>query len=152
MRRTLASLMPAARAIVRVDQWVAFAGVSSSAIFATAFTCRSVMMRVLPWPRTVLLQSGDPALKKTAPPARHLLRRHPHPLGNLLVLQTIGGQKHDPRPLYKPGWLGSLTRQTLQRRSLFETQFNQGCRAHRDVLYQRGRARQILVIIYDALH
>ena len=87
------------------------------------------------WPRSVLLQSGDPALKKTAPPARRLLLRHPHPLGDLLVLQTIGGQKHDPRPLYQPGRLGSLSGQTLQRGSLFETQFNHGCRTHRVVLY-----------------
>ena len=48
MRRTLFSLMPAARAMRARLQWVALAGFSCSVISTTRFTRRSVMMRVRP--------------------------------------------------------------------------------------------------------
>jgi hypothetical protein len=48
MRRTLASLMPAAVAMVRVDQCVALVGFCCSVISTTFFTCRSVIVRVRP--------------------------------------------------------------------------------------------------------
>jgi hypothetical protein len=48
MRRTLASLMPAARAMVRVDQCVALAGFWCNVISTTFFTLWSVMVRGLP--------------------------------------------------------------------------------------------------------
>jgi hypothetical protein len=48
MRRTLASLMPVARAMVRVLQCVALGGFSCKVISTTFFTRPSLMMRVLP--------------------------------------------------------------------------------------------------------
>ncbi len=55
MRRTLASLMPMAAAIVRVLQFVALAGFRCSVISTTCFTRPSVMVRVLPGRRELLL-------------------------------------------------------------------------------------------------
>ena len=70
--------------------------------------------------RCVLLQSGDAAFQKALAPPRRLLRRDAHPPRDLLVLQTLGGQQHDPRPLHHTRRRRALSRQTLQRSSLLE--------------------------------
>ena len=96
MRRTLASLMPAARAIVRVDQCVALLGFSCSVISTIFFTSsiRDGARLARPW--RILFQSSDAAGKKAVPPPRHLLRSDVHPSGDLVVLQALGRQQHDP--------------------------------------------------------
>ena len=118
------------RAMVRVDQCVAFAGLLCSVMSTTRFTRRSVMVGVLARPRRVLFQSRDAACEKAVPPARRLLRRHVHPPGNLLVLQPVCGQQHDPRPLHNPGGQRTSSRHPLQGLSLFRAQVNCGSDAH----------------------
>src|ERR1700739_3921857 len=81
-------------------------------------------------PRCILFQSRDAACEKAVPPARRLLRRHVHPPGNLLVLQSFCGQQHDPRPLHNPRGQRTSARHSLQGVSLFRDQVNCGSDAH----------------------
>src|SRR6266481_818943 len=64
MRRTLASLMPAAAAMVRVLQCVAWAGFSRSVISTTFFTRRSVMIRARPGRGASFFRAAVPPLRK----------------------------------------------------------------------------------------
>jgi hypothetical protein len=64
MRRTLASLMPAAAAMVRSAPVRRVAGFCYNVVFTTLFARGSVMMRLRPGPRSVLFQRCHTALKK----------------------------------------------------------------------------------------
>jgi hypothetical protein len=67
--RTMAVwLMPVARAISRVDQWVASVGVSSSVLVITASTCSSVIVRGAPGRGS----STSPSRRRVANRPRHL--------------------------------------------------------------------------------
>ena len=68
MRRTLASLMPAAAAIVRVLQCVALAGLWRIVMSTTRFTWSSVIVRVLPGREASFCNAA-------IPPSRNRLRQ-----------------------------------------------------------------------------
>ncbi len=104
-----------------------------------------------PW--SVLLQSRDAACPKAVTPTRRLFRRDAHPLRDLFVFETLGGQQHDARSFYHPGGQQARPRHPLQGLSLFRIQLNRGCRSHPACRPpQDRRASHIIVTIYDALH
>ena len=82
MRRTLASPMPAARAIVRVDQCVALLGFSCSVISTIFFTSRFVMVRGLPG-------RGASFSRAAMPPARKRFRHRATFSGVMCIRRAI---------------------------------------------------------------
>ena len=73
-------------------------------------------------PGSILQQTLDPLLNKSASPKGHHARRNPHPLRNLIILHSFGGQQNNAASLCHAHRSRPPARQLLQ--------FQPGCRAY----------------------
>jgi len=94
MRRTLASLMPTSRAMVRVDQWVALAGVVC-VVLDDCTDYRCLNRRRASGPGCILEQSFHAPQEKPPSPQRRHPRADPELLADLLVLIAFCSQQYD---------------------------------------------------------
>ena len=105
MRRTLASLMPTAAAMLRVLQWVAFAGCRRVVMITTRFLRRALMLGL--GRRARLLQSTTPSATSACAIGKPSWRDG-HDGGDFLVLVARGREQYDASALRHPhreGWL-----------------------------------------------
>lgn len=90
--------MPVAAAMERVDQCVAFFGVSSSVLTITRSTSASVIFRGTPGLGSSHRPS-KPFSRKAPPPGADRVRSDPQTTGHLHDRVTVRALQHDPRPL-----------------------------------------------------
>src|ERR1035437_8783735 len=104
MRRTLASLMPTAAAMVRVLQWVALAGFWRVVRVTTRFVSRVPILGLRPGRGASFCNPRHAQREEAFAPAGNLFRRDGHAGGNLLVLLAGGRKQHDASALCHPHW------------------------------------------------
>src|SRR3954452_17239342 len=93
--------IPVAFAIDRVDQCVAFAGVSSSVLTITRSTSSSLIERGLPGRgprRRPVVRPIEPLLREPLPPLRNRDPLQIETLRDLTVVAAVRARQHNPTP------------------------------------------------------
>jgi hypothetical protein len=117
--------------MVRVDQWVRWAGFSWVVFSITRFTWAAEMLGVRPGRGASFFQSRHSQSEKSVPPTRDFLRADSQVDRNLLILFSRSRQQHDAGAFHQTDGEGSCSRTLFQRFSLFRSQLDWGSNTHR---------------------